>query len=111
MFCAEIYNLLHEICSFTKIFCQCLSFQAPIFDPSTTDDPDFYVIEVSRQDGSHPITRNVPASADPLMITLNNLMKGTSYRARIVAYNDRGVGTFTDFVTAQTLIDRKFMSA
>ena len=84
--------------------------QAPIFDPSTTDDPDFYVVEVSNQDGSHSITRNVPASTDPLMVTLNDLMKGTIYRARIVAYNDRGVGTFTDFFTAQTRVDRKLMT-
>lgn len=84
--------------------------QAPIFDPSTTDDPDFYVIEVSNQDGSHSITRNVPASTDPLMVTLNDLMKGTIYRARIVAYNDRGVGTFTGFFTAQTRVDRKLLT-
>ena len=63
--------------------------QAPIFDPSTTDDPDFYVVEVSFQDGSHPITRNVPASMNPLMVIFNDLMKGTIlYRVRIVAYND-----------------------
>ena len=83
--------------------------QAPIFDPSTTDDPDFYVVEVSNQDDSHSISRNVPASTDPLMITLNDLMKGTTYRARIVAYNDRGVGTFTDFFMVETRVDRKLM--
>ena len=43
------------------------------------------------------------------MITFHNLIKGTSYKARIVAYNDRGVGTFTDLFTAQTRVDRKFM--
>ena len=53
--------------------------QAPIFDPSTIDEPDFYVVEVSIQDGSHPITRNVPASTDPLMISFNDLMKGIPY--------------------------------
>ena len=51
--------------------------QAPMFDPSTTDNPDFYIVEVSIQDGSHLITRNVPASTDPLMISFNDLMKGT----------------------------------
>ena len=84
--------------------------QAPIFDPSTTDNSDFYIVEVSNQDGSHSITRNVPASTDPLMITLNDLMKGTIYRARIVAYNDQGVGTFTDFFTAQTRVDCKLLT-
>ena len=81
--------------------------QPPTFDPSTTDDPNFYVVEFSRQDGTGLITRNVPASTDPLMITYDDLMKGTSYRARIVAYNDRGVGILSDFFTAQTNIDRE----
>ena len=78
-----------------------------MFDPSKTDDPNFYVVEFSRQDGSDPVTRNVPASTNPLMITFDNLMKGTNYRARFVAYNDRGVGVLSDFVTAQTNFDCK----
>ena len=44
------------------------------------------------------------------MVMLNDLMKGTIYRARIVAYNDRGVGTFTDFFMAQMRVDRKLLT-
>ena len=59
------------------------------------------------QDGSDSITRTVPASTNHLLINFDNLMKYTAYRARIVAYNDRGVGIFSDFLTAQTYADRK----
>ena len=79
-----------------------------MFDPTTTDDPNYYTAEFSHQDGSDHVTRNVPASTSPLMLTFDNLMKGTIYRARIVAYNDRGVGTFTDFLITQTNVDCEF---
>ena len=108
--CSIFVSFFVIICAKQNTHQLIICIQAPIFDPSTTDDPDFYVVEVSIQDGSHPITRNVPASTDPLMISFNDLMKGTIYRARIVAYNDRGVGTFTDFFTAQMRIDRKLMT-
>ena len=80
-----------------------------MFDLTTADDPNFYIVEFSRQSGTDPTSRNITASTNPLMITFDNLMKGTNYRARIVAYNNRGAGTFTDFFTAQTDIDRKLI--
>ena len=43
-----------------------------MFDPTTTDDPNYYIAEFSHQDGSDPITRNVPASTSSLMITFDN---------------------------------------
>ena len=45
------------------------------------------------------------------MVIFNDLMKGTIlYRVRIVAYNDRGVGAFTNFFMAQMRVDRKLMT-
>ena len=80
-----------------------------MFDPATTDSPSCYIVEFSRQDGSDADTRNVSAT-DPLTVNFTNLMKGTEYRARVVAFNVRMQGDFTDYVTERTSIDRELLS-
>ena len=80
-----------------------------MFDPTTTDAPSYYTVEFSRQDGSDADTRNISAS-DPLTVNYTNLLKGTEYRARVVAFNVRMQGNFTDYVTAWTDVDRKLFS-
>ena len=86
-----------------------LSFlQPPAFDPDTTDDPNFYLIWFSRISGEDLVNLNISAS-DPLMVSFNNLAKGTEYIARIVAVNDVGNGTLSNFVQRQTLVDRKLL--
>ena len=42
------------------------------------------------------------------MVNFTNLMKGTVYRARVVAFNVRMRGQNSDYVTVQTAIDCKF---
>ena len=81
--------------------------QAPLFDPATTDAPSHYIVEFSHQDSSDSDTRNISAT-DPLMVNFTNLMKGTVYRARVVAFNVRMRGQNSDYVTVQTAIDCKF---
>ena len=81
--------------------------QAPVFDPATTDDPSHYIVKFSHQDGSDASTRNITATV-PQMVNFTNLLKGTFYRARIVALNVRMYGHVSDYVVVQTDIDRKF---
>ena len=83
--------------------------QAPVFDPTTTDAPSYYIVEFSREDGSDADTQNISAT-DPLTVNFTNLRKGTFYRARVVAFNVRMQGDFTNYVTARTNIDLKFFS-
>ena len=49
---------------------------------------------------------NVSAS-ESRNVSFTNLAKGTEYIARIVAVNDVGNGTLSNFVQRQTLVDRK----
>ena len=80
-----------------------------MFDPTTTDAPSYYIVEFSREDGSDTDSRNISAT-DPLTVNFTNLRKGTFYRARVVAFNVRMQGDFTNYVTAWTNIDRKLFS-
>ena len=86
-----------------------LSFlQPPVFDPDTTDDPNFYLIRFSRITGEDVLNLNISAS-DPRMAPFTNLAKGTEYIARIDAVNDVGNGTLSNFVQQETLVDRKLL--
>ena len=80
-----------------------------MFDPTTTDAPSHYIVEFSHEHGSDADTRNISAT-DPLTVNFTNLRMGTFYRARIVAFNVRMQGNFTDYVTAWTDVDRKLFS-
>ena len=80
-----------------------------MFELATTDAPSYYIVEFSREDGSDADTQNISAT-DPLTVNFTNLRRGTFYRARIVAFNVRKQGDFTNYVTARTNIDRKLFS-
>ena len=78
--------------------------QPPIFDPDTTDDPNFYLIQFSTGEGV--INLNISAS-EPREQTFNQLAKGSEYIVRIDVVNDAGNGTMFSSIQRETLVDRK----
>ena len=77
-----------------------------MFEPDTTGEPLFYIIEFMRGDGQERMTRNV--TANERMINFQNLMKGTTYQATITAHNVVGPGATSPLQVRQTDVDRKF---
>ena len=84
------------------------SLQAPLFDSDTTDDPNYYIIEFSREDGSESQQHNISSSV-PLRVEFNGLAKGTRYQVTITPFNDGGQGNTSAVFTEQTLVDREYI--
>ena len=60
--------------------------------------------EFSRPDGSDIMTMTVNAAT--LMDVFPGLAKGTVYRARVAGINSRGMGQYSQYSMAETLVDR-----
>ena len=71
-----------------------------------TDNSNAWRVEIMQQDGTRPNNRVI---TDPAITsaTFFDLSKGTGYRVRVRGSNDIGPGVFSEYVNAETDVDRE----
>ncbi len=65
-----------------------------------------WIVEVQRVRDLKMVPVN-DSSPDVRTVSIPGLEKGTEYRVRVRGQNVRGEGRFSEYVVAQTVIDRK----